>query len=84
MKKHIVLCSAAVTAFILSLNMSDSGMTAYAADGSKGSGISKGVIVAIMIGVFIVTAVCSGVITYKIKKEKRSSYNEKLPSDKEK
>ena len=82
MKKIIVLCSSVLTSFMFSLNIS--GMTACAADGSKGTGVSKGIIIAVMIVVFIITAICSGYITYKMRKRKLDSSKEKLNSDKEK
>lgn len=86
MKKHIsFVCSAILTACIISLNLYDDCIIVYAADDSKKSDISKGLCVAIMIFIFIISAAVAGLITFKKIKKKNSDISaEKLSSDEEK
>lgn len=42
-------------------------MNAFAADGTAEKSVSKGVVVFVMIAVFLVTALASGFISYKLK-----------------
>ena len=85
MKSYIsVLCSAILTACIVSFYLSDNSVIAYAAGSTKKSDISKGSCIAIMIVIFIISAAASGFITFKIKRKKSDISADKLPSDKDK
>ena len=77
--------SAILTACIFSFNLPDNCIIAYAADDSKKTDISKGSCIAIMIFIFVISAVVAGLITFKkIKKKNSDIPAEKLPSDKDK
>ena len=86
MKKYIsFVCAAILTACIISLNLYDDCMIAYAAGDSKKPDISKGACVAIMIFIFIISGVVAGLITFKNVKKKNSDISaEKLSSDEKK
>ena len=82
MKKYkTIMCFFVLTLFIVSFDLSDSGITAFAADGTKGSGISKGISAAIMVGVFIVTAVIAGAVSFRIYRKRSDASAEKSSSD---
>ena len=51
--------------------------TAYAADGTKKSGISKGIIIAVMVAIFIVAAIISGFVSFRLQKNKLKRSSDK-------
>lgn len=83
-KYKAIMCSVVLTAFIVSFNAFDCGITAFAAGQTKNSGISKGLSVAIMVGIFIVTAAIAGFISFRTCRKKSNASAEKSLSDEEK
>ncbi|MCR4794866.1 MULTISPECIES: hypothetical protein [Ruminococcus] len=59
--------------------------TAYAADGSEKAKISKGMTIFIMVSVFVVTAIITGVISFRVRRNKlrQSSENKSSEENKE-
>ncbi|WP_294754513.1 hypothetical protein [uncultured Ruminococcus sp.] len=63
--KNLLSCIFSCSFIYLSLSCCS--MDAFASDGANEKSVSKGVIVFVMIAVFIVTAIASGYISYKLK-----------------
>ena len=74
-----VLLSAMFAFSVLSLLTEN----AFAAQSEKSGSVSKGTTAIIMIAIFIITAVCTAFITFKIRKKKSDSSSE-LTSHEEK
>lgn len=65
--------------------LSVSGTNAFAAEASENSEISKSTVIFIMIAVFIITAVISGYLTFKFKRNRtNTSENDHSKDNKEK
>ena len=63
--KNILSCI--ISCSFIYLSLSCCSMNAFAADGTAEKSVSKGVVVFVMIAVFLVTALASGFISYKLK-----------------
>ena len=81
-KKFKNLLSCIITCSFIILSLSCCPMNAFAADSTAEKSVSKGVVVFVMIAVFIVTALASGFISYKMKVKKiRNSKEDSSDND---
>lgn len=78
MQKKTAKIITALISVALSLTMVFSEcLTAYAADDTKKTGTSKGIIIAVMVSLFIVAAIISGFISFKHQKNKLNRSSDK-------
>ncbi|WP_028516724.1 hypothetical protein [Ruminococcus flavefaciens] len=69
-KKTAKIINSIISAVLTIAIMLSECLIAYAADGSENSKVSKGLIIFVMTAVFIVTAVITGFISFRMKKNK--------------
>ena len=76
------ICASLLSCSFICLSLSYFSLNAFAADGSAGKSVSKGLIAFIMIAVFLASAVSAGYISFKLKVKKIRN-NKKKSSDNE-
>jgi p-aminobenzoyl-glutamate transporter AbgT len=80
-KKTAKIINAIISAVLTLTVLSSECLTAYAADGSAKTPVSKGMTIFIMVAIFIVTALVTGFISFRMRRNKLRRSSEKNSSE---
>lgn len=80
-KRTAKIINAIISAVLTLTVLSSECLTAYAAEGSAKTSVSKGMTIFIMVAIFIVTALVTGFISFRMRRNKLRRSSEKNSSE---